>query len=86
MSSKGSYEVRRPESLRDHLCRFSVQSMPPPPAFTAFHQGYVALPAMVGAVICLLMSLKRLSAAALKLFEDRAKANVHPASGLRSEP
>ncbi|NBT54294.1 MAG: TRAP transporter small permease subunit [Betaproteobacteria bacterium] len=51
-----------------------------------FHQGYVALPAMVGAVICLLMSLKRLSAAALKLFEDRAKANVHPASGLRSEP
>ena len=51
-----------------------------------FHQGYVALPAMVGAVICLLMSLKRLSAAAAKLFDGRAKANVDQAPGLRSKP
>lgn len=51
-----------------------------------FHQGYVALPAMVGAVICLTMSLKRLSAAVAKLFDDRAKANVDEAAGLRSKP
>jgi len=51
-----------------------------------FHQGYVALPAMVGAVICLLMSLKRLSAAAAKLFDGRAKANEDQAPGLRSKP
>lgn len=45
-----------------------------------FHQGYVALPAMVGAVICLLMSLKRLSAEAAKLLDGRGKATQDQAS------
>ena len=45
-----------------------------------FHQGYVALPAMIGAVICLLMSLKRLSAETAKLLEGRGKATQDQAS------